>query len=196
MGYIESYDDESVLTGLAAGRRARYGFISDTGGMMNRFVAGSAVFLMGIGVVPVPAQSLPDLQAGSEIRISTRPLAEPAQWTVGEFTEIDPSRSVLRMVAHDHREFSVPMDSLTRLQLRTGTRTMGGTGLGYGILLGLVVGGIWGGLAHEGTNENGDFTQTQAIMLGGGAGLLIGGAAGALIGLFVNVPVWMSIQMR
>ncbi len=97
---------------------------------------------------------------------------------------------------------SVPVDLVTRLDVRRGRKTNTGKGAGIGFLLGGVVGAVIGYASYEECVPQGwfscigpNFGPGLVALVGGLVGGLGGGSVGAVIGTAIETDRWQEVPL-
>jgi len=150
------------------------------------WVLGLVFTLIASGAANADVQErmlLESLSPGSKLRV-----AVPPRWIEGELMQVDRSTGglVLTQWRGTTGTRDIPLDQITAVEYRRGTRRLRGTLIGAGI--GLLGGGALGALeaAASSTHDGFDFAPAALAILG-----LIGGCTyGALIGS----PDWEPVN--
>jgi hypothetical protein len=167
---------------------------------MSRIASPARVALLLVGALApftasgLHAQSLP-LTPGEEVRVAWWDEAYSFAFSgnrvvTAEVMAFDGQRLMLR---RGRQVFTVPVQSIRRVQRRVGTKPASApamvigsaSGFAAGFLLGLATGGIEGGAAGV---DRVDAGVTTAVLIGAPAGALIAWAASRSRGIYQDVP--------
>jgi len=135
------------------------------------------------------AQELPGVPVGTVVRVWTSPTGSKSH--VGMVAEITPDTIVLAL-RRDQPSISVGRRDIHRLDARMESRPLAGAlrGAGLGLLLGGVVGALYGNQVEEGF-----FRRHDLKLAYGAAGAGIGLVGGAFFGAVLGVDRWREVPL-
>lgn len=159
---------------------------------MRRLVAHVLLTVACIAVSPLDSASQ-GIQEGDRIRVTAPPVF-PAPQT-GRLVLLDHTSLILqtggrRSAAQGGpRQYVIPRNSLSLVEVSRGSRGHGGTGAligaGIGLAIGLGVTGAGGSSLCQGSGNYGQFCAMLAV-----GGVLGGGLGGVLVGSAVRSEIW------
>lgn len=135
-----------------------------------------------------PSDSL--LPAGTTVRV-TMGVREPM---IGTVTRLR-ADTLMFELRRTSRLFQAPLDSVTRLEVKTGTRKHVGRSAMRGVLIGGGVGALSGILVAIDDSEGWLDYGAEAIPIGAAGGALWGGAIGTLFGLVGSETIWEPVPV-
>ena len=144
-------------------------------------------------VMPTDAagQRLPDVRSGSRIRLISSSVAD--SWLLGELVLVDDVMQTLRFQVDGGANQIVRLPDITKLQVQSGTRSLGGAGLGWGAVIDGAIGAVLFALVYD---DGGDFRKSDLALIGAGAGVLTGGVICGVLGSAFRVPKWSAVEFR
>lgn len=147
--------------------------------------------LLSAGVaMPATAQEKPALPTGTSVRVTIdarRPMVGTVVYVTADSLAFRLEKTALLV--------ETPLDSVTRLEVRAGTRRDVGRHALRGALIGGGIGAVLGVIAMASPDDGVFDLGAGYIAVGAGGGAVIGGGIGTLIGIASPHAVWQPLRI-